>query len=179
MKIIRTDAISFGTMFQKIMNRGKTFDEELWMIVKDIVEKVALQGDSALFAYTEKFDGCTLTANNVAATDEEIRDAASNVKKKDLEILELAAARIENYHRKQVQQSWLFSEEPGIEIGQRILPLERVGIYAPAVLPPIPLRSSWPQSQQKLPASGTLSWHHPQKMVKYIPLLQQQRKSAG
>jgi len=53
------------------------------------------------------------------------------VRQEDLDVISLAALRIEKYHRNQTAQSWLVNDEEGVEVGQRILPLERIGIYAP------------------------------------------------
>ena len=137
MKIIRTDDAAFEEVFEKIKNRGR-FDEEVWKQAKIIVEDVGNRKDEALFAYTEKFDRWRPAADTVEVSSKEIKGAASLVKKEDLAILKLAAKRVEKFHRRQVTKSWLFSDEAGIVLGQRITPLERVGIYAPGGLAAYP-----------------------------------------
>jgi histidinol dehydrogenase len=134
MRIIRTDDAEFEHFFRKIRERGRVFDPELWETVGRIVEDVALRGDEALFDYTAKWDGHCVTAATVEASPKEKNAAATRVDPKDLEILRLAANRIERFHERQRQDSWSVADEEGVELGQSILPLSRVGIYAPGGL---------------------------------------------
>ena len=134
MKIIRTDEVEFEGFFRRIRERGRVFDPELWASVGRIVDDVALRGDEALFAYTGQFDGHVVTAATVEASPEERRDAVARVGPEDLELLRLAARRIEQFHERQRQEGWSVADEEGVELGQRILPLSRVGIYAPGGL---------------------------------------------
>jgi histidinol dehydrogenase len=134
MKVIRTDDAIFEDVFHRIIVRGNVFDESVWTVVKGIVEDVAIRQDQALFEYTEKFDGCTLNAETVAVSVEETEHALEQVRKEEMAVLQAAADRIETFHRKQELRDWFFSDEEGIKLGQRILPLERVGIYAPGGL---------------------------------------------
>ena len=147
MKIIRTEEPTFAAAFHRIRQRGKVFDKELWASVQGIVDDVAVNGDTALFAYTEKFDGAVLNTGTVAATAEEIETTLGSVSPADWQTLRLAAARIEKFHRLQEVPSWLAPPEAGIELGQRVLPLERIGIYAPggrAVYPSTVLMAAIP-----------------------------------
>ncbi len=134
MKMIRTDDVLFEEIFHRIKQRGNVFDERIWSVVKGIVEDVALRKDQALFEYTEKFDGSILSADTVAVSPEEVKQALSQVRNEDMAVLKLASERIEKYHRKQIVSDWFVTDEEGIELGQRLLPLERVGIYAPGGL---------------------------------------------
>ncbi|MHB9096245.1 MAG: histidinol dehydrogenase [Syntrophales bacterium] len=138
MRIIRTDDAEFEGHFQRIRERGRTFDPELWASVGRIVDDVALRGDEALFAYTARWDGHAVDAATVEASPEERRDAAARVTPEDLAILRLAAGRIERFHEGQRQEGWSVTDEAGVELGQRILPLARVGIYAPGGLASYP-----------------------------------------
>lgn len=106
-------------------------DEAITQIVREIVENVAIGGDRALFEYTEKFDGVLLDSQTVKVTEGDVEEAIRRVDDADLEILKLAAQRIEAFHKKQKMSSWIDSDEEGIELGQLIRPLNRVGIYAP------------------------------------------------
>jgi histidinol dehydrogenase len=138
MKIIRTGEGAFEETFLRIRQRGKLFDEGLWAVVRGIVDDVAARGDKALFHYTEKFDGVVLEAAGVEVSPREMDAAIARVERNDIEILKLAADRIESFHRRQVRGSWSFSDEEGIELGQRVTPLERIGIYAPGGLAAYP-----------------------------------------
>jgi histidinol dehydrogenase len=131
MKIIRTSEATFEEIFQKIIHRGKVFDEDVWITVKGIVEDVSVRKDQALFEYTRKYDGYTLSAKTVAVIPREMEHAVKKVRREDLAILRLAARRIEMFHRAQVIQDWFCHEKEGTELGLRALPLERVGIYVP------------------------------------------------
>jgi histidinol dehydrogenase len=134
MNVIKTNHEDFKTHLLKIGKRGGFSDEKLWIAVKAIVGDVAAHGDTALFAYTEKFDGYRLSAADVKVSEEEIQAAAAQVATEDFAALKLAAERIERFHEKQLVESWSYSEEAGIELGQQIRPLDRVGIYAPGGL---------------------------------------------
>ncbi len=134
MKIIRTDSAEFEGYFRRIRERGRVFDPELWAAVGRIVEEVGRRGDEALFEYTARWDGHAVTAATVEASADERTAAAAQVLPEDLEVLRLAAGRIERFHEHQRCEGWSVADEEGVELGQRILPLARVGIYAPGGL---------------------------------------------
>jgi len=131
MQIIKANAAEFEDFFHRLRRRGGAFTPELLATVMEIVRDVAARGDAALFDYTAKFDRYELTAATVEVTEEEKKEALSRVRPEDLDVISLAAYRIEKYHKNQTAQSWLVNDEEGVEVGQRILPLERIGIYAP------------------------------------------------
>jgi histidinol dehydrogenase len=138
MKIARTTDSQFEVLYQQITQRGRVFDENLWTVVKEIVEDVARKGDKALFEYTHRLDGHALTADTVAVSEEELEEAAARVEDSDLAIMQQVAKRIEAFHRHQITEDWTISDEPGATLGQRIVPLDRVGIYAPGGLASYP-----------------------------------------
>ena len=131
MKILRADAKAFHHFFAALRTRGGAFSPKLLSDVARIVREVSVRGDEALFSYTRKFDGHDLTPATVEATDAEKEEALAGVNPQDREVIRLAAARIEKYHRRQIAQGWSMKDEDGAELGQRILPLARVGVYAP------------------------------------------------
>ncbi len=131
MRIIKANAVEFGDFFRELRRRGGAFTPELLATVVEIVRDVAAKGDAALFDYTAKFDRYELSAATMEVTDEEKKAALSAVRQEDLDVISLAALRIEKYHKNQTAQSWQVNDEEGVEVGQRILPLERIGIYAP------------------------------------------------
>jgi histidinol dehydrogenase len=137
MKIVRTADKGFEREFRRIVNRGKSFDPTFEKKVAAILQDVERRGDKALFEYAKRFDSLRLTAQTVEVSPTEIREAMCNVNKRDLAILELAAKRIERYHKRQLVKSWSYQEE-GVELGQKIVPLARVGIYAPGGLAAYP-----------------------------------------
>ncbi|KAA9018006.1 histidinol dehydrogenase [Niallia endozanthoxylica] len=103
--------------------------EEQRKIVKDIIEQVKNNGDEALKAYTEKFDRVQLT--NLAVTESEIEEAYSQVSEEIIEIIKEAAQNIRSFHEKQLRNSWITTEKNGTVLGQKITPLDSVGVYVP------------------------------------------------
>jgi len=134
MRIIRTDEVIFEDVFYQITHRDNIFDEDIWETVRGIVEDVATRKNDALFEYTKKLDGYALDADTVTVSPEEMENAIRQVEADDLAILRMATERIERFHLKQRVLDWMYSDEEGIELGQRIIPLERVGIYTPGGL---------------------------------------------
>ena len=98
-------------------------------VVSEIIENVKNKGDEALFAYCEKFDKAKLTALQVTA--EEIREAVASVEPEFLEILRKAAANIRKFHSRQARNSFILNDEDGILMGQKIIPIDRAGLYVP------------------------------------------------
>lgn len=137
MKIVRISDKGFEKEFKRIVNRGKSFDPAFEKKVSAILRDVEKRGDRALFGYTKRFDGVALTAKSVEVSPLEIREALCSVTKKERAVLTLAAKRIDRYHKRQRLASWSYREE-GVELGQKIVPLSRVGVYAPGGLAPYP-----------------------------------------
>ena len=98
-------------------------------IVADILADVKENGDKALFAYCEKFDNARLTSLQVS--EQEINDAMQQVSPEFVEILEKAAANIRKFHSRQVRTGFQIQEEVGVVIGQKIIPVDRAGLYVP------------------------------------------------
>ena len=99
--------------------------------VKEILEKVREEGDRALFAYTKKFDRAEITEQNVQVTEEEIREAYEAVDPDLVDVIRKCLVNIRSYHEKQKQNSWFTSSEDGTMLGQKVTPLEKVGVYVP------------------------------------------------
>ena len=113
---------------EEIFARGKTsFD--VADIVTDIIENVKQNGDKALFEYCEKFDKAKLSSLEVSA--EEIDEAFKAVEPRFIEILKKAAENIREFHKKQVRNSFIINEQDGIVTGQKVTPIEKVGLYVP------------------------------------------------
>jgi len=179
MKIIRTDDAIFEDVFCRITQRGKVFDEEIWTTVKGIVADVAARGDDALFGYTKTLDGYTLNADTAAVSPEEMADAATQVRTDDLAILKLAVRRIERFHLKQRIEDWFYSDEDGIELGQRIVPLERVGIYAPGGLACYPSTVIMAAVPARIAGVSEIILVTPSKGGKVNPLIAAAAKLSG
>ncbi len=98
-------------------------------IVADIIADVRGRGDAALFEYCKKFDKAELSALEVTA--EEIDEAFAEVDPKLIAVLEKAAANIRKFHEKQVRNSFIINDTPGVVMGQKVLPIEKAGLYVP------------------------------------------------
>lgn len=98
-------------------------------IVTDIIETVKRDGDKALYAYAEKFDMVKL--NSLAVTSEEIEKATSQVEPEFIKILEKAAENIREFHTAQKRQGFEIKRENGVVLGQKIIPIEKAGLYVP------------------------------------------------
>ena len=98
-------------------------------IVSGIIENVKANGDKALFEYCEKFDKAVLTSLEV--TEEEIEEAFNTVEPEFLRILRTAEENIRKFHEKQVKTSFIINEKNGVVTGQKITPIEKVGLYVP------------------------------------------------
>ena len=123
----------------KILKYGEVKNEEIFArtepkvdvegIVSEIIENVKTNGDKALFEYCKKFDKAELTS--LVVSQEEIKEAVASVEPKFLEILKKAAANIRKFHEKQKRNSFIINDENGIVIGQKVIPVERAGLYVP------------------------------------------------
>ena len=99
--------------------------------VAEILDKVRSEGDSALFAYTREFDKTEITKETIRVTEEEIREAYNAVDPALVDVIRKALVNIRDYHERQKQNSWFTSSEEGTMLGQKVTPLQRVGVYVP------------------------------------------------
>lgn len=123
----------------KIMKYGEVTSDEVFArveptvnvtdIVTGIIADVRENGDEALYKYCEKFDGACL--DSLIVTEEEIAEAVAAVEPEFLEILTKAAANIRKFHEKQVRNSFIINDENGVVMGQKVIPVDRAGLYVP------------------------------------------------
>ncbi|MBP3588145.1 MAG: histidinol dehydrogenase [Clostridia bacterium] len=114
---------------EQILNRDIQAEENVSAAVDSVITKVRQSGDAALLEYTEKFDGVKLESLRVS--DEEIARAMMQVSPGLVDTIRAAAANIEAFHRAQVRQDLVLTDKPGIVLGQRYTPIEKVGICVP------------------------------------------------
>lgn len=123
----------------KIYNYGEVSNSEIFArenisanvrdIVSEIISNVRENKDKALFEYCLKFDKAELSSLEVSG--EEIDEAFSLVEPEFIEILKEAAENIREFHKRQVRTSFIINEKPGVVIGQKVIPIEKVGLYVP------------------------------------------------
>ena len=123
----------------KVMKYGQVPNSEIFArvvpavnvegIVADIIADVRANGDKAVLNYNLKFDRANL--DTLLVSQEEIDEAFETVEPKFLSVLEQAAENIRNFHSKQVRNSFVIADKPGIVLGQKVTPIDRVGVYVP------------------------------------------------
>ena len=146
--------------------------------VAQIISNVRKNKDKALFEYCEKFDKAKL--DSLLVSEEEIEEAVAAVEPRFLEILESAAKNIRKFHEKQVRNSFIINDEDGIVIGQKVIPVDRAGLYVPggtAAYPSTVLMDSIPA---KIAGVGEVVMvTPPQKNGKVNPVILAAAKIAG
>lgn len=114
-------------LLKRSPNSYGKFEASVAAILADVKEK----GDEAVFDYTKRFDGADINAGNIVVTKEEIDEAYSLVDKQLVDVIRKALVNIREYHAKQKQYSWFDSTPNGTILGQKVTPLNRVGVYVP------------------------------------------------
>ena len=131
MRIRQLDQETRKNILETLLKRSPSQYGEYESAVSEILENIRSQGDSALFGYTERFDGAKICADNIRVTEKEIREAYSLVDPGLVEIIRRALCNIRDYHARQKQNSWFDSRPDGTMLGQKVTPLQRVGVYVP------------------------------------------------
>src|SRR5678815_353033 len=113
----------------RLAARSVVFDAELMKVVGAIVDDVRARGDEALIDYTARFDKVEL--KELRVSDEELRRCAAGADERVRCALREAIVNVREFHERQVEQSWTITPRAGVQLGQRITPLEIVGLYVP------------------------------------------------
>ena len=117
-------------LLKKLDERGNSDNSKYLEIVKDIIKNIRLRGDEALIEYTNKFDSNLINLKNIKVTEEEILEGYNNISDELKETYKTAKERITKFHKHQVEKTWMY-EDDGEILGQKITPLEYVGLYVP------------------------------------------------
>lgn len=131
MRTIKLDANTKKNLLEDLLKRSPNNYDSYTASVNEIVNIVKKDGDKAIFDYTKRFDGAEIDASTIKVTKEEIEEAYSLVDSNLQEVIRKALVNIESYHAKQRQYSWFDSAPNGTILGQKVTPLERVGVYVP------------------------------------------------
>ena len=122
--------MEYAQCAEEILNRScQTADPKVEQAVAEIIRAVQTEGDSALLAYTKKFDQASL--DSIAVSEEEIDEAVASMDDTYLQILKEAKERIWNFHANQKRSGFVLTGLAGEVLGQRVIPMERVGLYVP------------------------------------------------
>jgi histidinol dehydrogenase len=121
----------FAAEFDALLNAKRDVEEDVALAVRAIIAEVRKRGDAALIEFTAKFDRVTLTAEKLRLAESEIAAAESQCTKAQLKALDVAAGRIDAYHRRQLPGDEWFTDESGATLGWRWTPVDSVGLYVP------------------------------------------------
>ena len=131
MRILKLDENTKKNLLEDLLKRSPNQYTEYEERVAAILNAVKLQKDQAIFDFTKKFDGASIDASTIRVTEDEIREAYEAVDATLLDIIRKAKKNIQEYHEKQRQYSWFDSKPNGSLLGQKVTPLQRVGVYVP------------------------------------------------
>ena len=131
MRTVRLTKESTKDILENLLKRSPNNYGKFEAAVADILANVKEKGDEALFSYTKEFDKVEVTPETIRVTEEEIEEAYKAVDASLLEVIRKALVNIRSYHEKQRQNSWFTSTENGTMLGQKVTPLNRVGVYVP------------------------------------------------
>lgn len=131
MRIIDLNASSRKNLLDELLKRSPNHYGEYGERVNAILDEVKEKGDEALFSFTERFDGAKISKDSIRVTKEEIEEAYQMVDPELLTVIRKALVNIKSFHEKQKRNSWFDSQPDGTLLGQKITPLQSVGVYVP------------------------------------------------
>lgn len=126
---MRIQKVTDDISIQRSVDNGTEEQRKIVLEILEILESVRREGDRALLAYTETFDGIKL--DRMRVSEEEIHEAIQSFDPKLLKVLEEAAKNIRRFHEKQRRETWITQDENGTILGQKFTPLDSVGVYVP------------------------------------------------
>ena len=131
MRTVKLTKESTKDILENLLKRSPNNYGKFESTVAQILDKVKNEGDAALFAYTKEFDKADVTKETIRVTDAEIEEAYAQIDSALLGVIRKALVNIRKYHEKQIQNSWFTSGTNGTMLGQKVTPLNRVGVYVP------------------------------------------------
>lgn len=131
MRTLKIDKETTKNILSDLLKRSPNHYDAYAGQVQAILDEVKEKGDEALFAYTEKFDGCRLTRETIQVTEEEIAVAYTKVEDSLVKVIRKALVNIREYHEKQKTRSWFDAQPNGSILGQKVTALASVGVYVP------------------------------------------------
>ncbi|BAS67800.1 histidinol dehydrogenase [Bathymodiolus septemdierum thioautotrophic gill symbiont] len=123
---------NFQEKLSKLLAWESVSNADIAKTVDEILADIKSNGDTALIHYSVKFDGITAdTMADLTIDLPALKEAYETLNEKEKKALTIAADRVRNYHQKQVQKTWTYTDDDGTMLGQKITPLDRVGLYVP------------------------------------------------
>ena len=131
MRIVSLTEDSIKDILSGLLKRNPGQYTEYEKTVNEIIGNVCEKGDEAVFEYTKKFDKWDIDKNSIKVTEQEINEAYESFDSDLIEVMKRSAANITEYHKKQLQNSWIETKEDGSILGQKVTPIETAGVYVP------------------------------------------------
>lgn len=131
MRIVKLTNDTKQNLLENLLKRSTNDYSEYEKVVTDIIAAVKEQKEKAIFEYSLKFDKCVITKENFRVTKEEIAAAYEELDAHFIQVMKDSAANIRAYHEKQKRNSWFDAKEDGTILGQKITPMQKVGVYVP------------------------------------------------
>ena len=132
MKTLNYKNPNFKSQLDTLLDWDSVSNQQVQKTVKQVLQEVKTQGDRAILHYSNKFDGNNVTdIAQLIIAPERLQQALESINKEQKQALQTACERVRLYHEKQIQKSWDYTEADGTILGQKITPLDKVGIYVP------------------------------------------------
>ncbi|MBR1866609.1 MAG: histidinol dehydrogenase [Lachnospiraceae bacterium] len=131
MRIVKLNSETKKNLLDDLLKRSPNNYTEYADTVQKIVDNIKANGNHALFEYTKQFDKAEINEQNIRVTKEEIEEAYKEVDEHLLEVIRKALVNIRTYHEKQKQYSWFDTTDEGTMLGQKVTPIQSVGVYVP------------------------------------------------
>jgi len=131
MKTVRLTKDTQRDLLDTLLKRSPNNYGQYESVVADIIANVREKGDTAVFDYTKQFDKWEIGKDNIRVTDAEMQEAFGQVDDVFVSVMKKSAANIEDFHKKQLRNSWIDTKPDGSVLGQRILPIAISGVYVP------------------------------------------------
>jgi len=129
---LSTQQSDFDEKLATLLAWESILNKEVTTTVDKIISSIRAEGDKALISYSIKFDGVSaVSMSDLTLSQDQLKDAFESLNDKEKEALNTAATRVRSFHQKQIQQTWMYTEDDGTMLGQKITPIERVGLYVP------------------------------------------------
>jgi histidinol dehydrogenase len=134
MQVIKPSSKQFIRLFNRFVSRNPRVEEKVRGILNDVMQN----GDDAVIRYTRKFDKVKLQPKDLRVSESEINSAYQNISPDFVSTLKMATENVSRYYKKQMKKSWKTVSEDGVVLGEKIRPLESVGVYIPSGTVPLP-----------------------------------------
>ncbi len=133
MKLVRVGS----KQFQKLCDRNSGRNKRVTEGVRKIIENVKLYGDEAVIRYTKKFDGVKLAPRDLKVSEGETSGAYQDIKPDFVSALKIVLDNVTKFYSKQVKKSWKIKDADGVLLGEKVTPIEKVGVYVPSGTVPL------------------------------------------